>query len=793
MTSGRALLVALLLAVPPGTVVTAQARPAEQSPAETPDEAAEKARPRRVLALYSEASDHPINVSFIRQFHAVLEQQSGNTVEHYVEYYEAARFPGEEQARLMRDYLRQKYADRKIDVLFPWGPFNLQFVLKYRAELFPDTPIVYYSGTLDEVRGYQLPPMTGVLNPDTYERTVDLMLSLHPGTKEVLVISGTPGRDRSIEHDIAVQLEEFKERVKISYLTDVPLDRLLATIRNLSPGTLLLYSRQQQDEAGRVMQQSDYVDLISRTASVPLYGPWLALIGYGSVGGVVDDREAGARKAAEIVLRVARGARPEDIPPERTPRVATFDAQQLKRWGIREERLPPGSIVLFRDSTIWSRYRYYIVATAVLLGVQTALIAGLLVQGAKRRRVEQALRESERRYTLATAAGSVGVWDWNLETGEVYLDPAMKRVLGFSDDEIENQFESWSQHVHPDDAERLRLEAQTQIENGTPFFEIERRMLHRDGSVRWFLTRGSAVREPGGGVTRVTGTNTDITERRHAEARLEDARLEYTRIARVATLAQFAASIAHEVSQPLSAILMNSRACLRWLDGSDVPIHELRPALQDIVEAADRAKQVVTRDRELFRHRAAVKEAVELKHLVGNVAALARTRLEQSSVRLLVRIDRTVPPVIGDEVQLQQVLLNLFLNGIEAMEAVDTRSRRMTVDARLTEEDFVQVSVHDTGPGLQDVDIDRLFAPFYTTKPAGTGVGLSLSRSIVEAHGGQIWVEPDNRPGATFRFTLPAAVGLASEEAADTPPVEEQIEDEVAQATSPDARRSATD
>jgi PAS domain S-box-containing protein len=760
MKPGAPLLIALVLASGSGAVVTAQGRSAEQPPAGTTGDPAEGVtRPRRVLAIYSEASDHPINISFIRQFHAVLDRQSGNTVEHYVEYFEAARFPGEAQARIMRDYLRQKYADRKPDVLFPWGPFTLQFVLEYHAELFPDTPIVYYSGTLDEVRDYPQPPMTGVLNPDTYERTLDLVLRLHPDTTEVLIISGTPARDKSIEHDVALQLKEFEGRVRLTYLTDLPIDRLLATVKRLPPGSIILYSRQQQDEAGRVLQQSDYVDLISRAAAVPLYGPWLSIIGYGSVGGVVDDRKAGAAKAAEIVLRVARGARPQDIPPERTPRVATFDWRQLKRWGINEDRLPPDSVILFREPTIWTQYRYHIMGTVAVLGLETALIGVLFVQRVRRLRMENALRETETRYALATSAGSVGVWDWNLATNEIYVDPALKRALGYADREIDHRFESWKQHVHAEDADRLELEARAHVEAGTPFFEIERRMAHRDGSVRWFLTRGSAVRPAHGGVTRITGTDTDITERRHAEARLEDARREYTRMARVTTLAQFAASIAHEVSQPLGAILMNSKACLRWLAGSGVPTDELRAALQDIIDAANRAKQVVTRDRELFRHRTAEKQVLDLKRLAKDVAALSRTRLEQSSVELTMTLDDTLPPVAGDRVELQQVLLNLFLNGIEVMESVDPRSRRLTIDIRLTGEHFVQVTVRDTGPGLRGADVNRLFTPFYTTKAAGTGVGLSLSRSIIEAHGGQLWAEPDDGSGATFRFTLPVAAG----------------------------------
>ena len=224
------------------------------------------------------------------------------------------------------------------------------------------------------------------------------------------------------------------------------------------------------------------------------------------------------------------------------------------------------------------------------------------------------------------------------------MDRALTRALGFADDEIEHHFDAWSKHTHPDDADRLRQDAQAHIRGRTPFFENERRMVHQDGSNRWFLTRGSAVRQADGRVTRIIGTDTDITERKQVEASLEDARREFTRIARVTTLAQFAASIAHEVSQPLGAILMNSKACLTWLAGSGASTDELRAALLDIVDAANRADEVVTRDRDLFRQHRTTKQALDIKRIVSEVAMLVRTRLEQQHVALTMALDDTLPP-----------------------------------------------------------------------------------------------------------------------------------------------------
>ena len=861
-------------------------------------------------------ADHPVTITFDGQFQAVLNKRGAGDTLRYAEFLEPGRFPGESQGRIMRDYLRQKYADRKIDVLFCWGLGSLEFLLTYRNDLFPDTPIVYYASTIEAVRHLPAPPLTGVLNLDAYERTLELALSLHPDTTEVFLVSGTVNHDKSIEREASPQVAKFQNRVRVTYLTDLPLEQLLATVRSLPRRSIILYSRQAHEDPARVLQPLDFLDPISRVASVPVYSPWRSYLGTGTVGGVVDDPVAGATKTAEIVLRVAQGARPEDIPPDYVPKIPTFDARQLSRWGISEARLPAGSVVLFREPTFWTRYRPYIIGTGGVLAIQTLLIAALLVQRARRRRVEAALRESEerfrlmadtapvmiwrsnvtkdcdffnlpwlvfrgrslqeeagsgwsqgvhpadldqclatyssafdarqpfymeyrlqradgeyrwvmakgiprfapdgafagyigscfditerrhaeaalrdseKRYALATAAGAVGVWDWNLETHEIYVDPALSRALGIADHEVDNHVDPWDTALHPEDAARLRADAQACADGRTPSFESEHRMVHRDGSIRWFLTRGSSVRQADGRVTRITGTDTDITERKQVEASLEEARREFTRIARVTTLAQFAASIAHEVSQPLGAILMNSKACLRWLARPGASTTELRDALLDIVEAANRADEVVTRDRDLFRHHTTTKQALDITRIVTDVAMLVRTRLEQQHVALTLALDDTLPPVAGDRVELQQVLLNLFVNSIEAMETVAPRTRRLTIETRRSAADLVQTTVQDTGPGMRDVDVSRLFAPFYTTKAHGTGVGLSLSRAIVEAHGGQLWAEPDNGRGATFRFTLPVAEP-ATEDAGASGALDDPV-GESARVSPPSSREAST-
>jgi PAS domain S-box-containing protein len=379
----------------------------------------------------------------------------------------------------------------------------------------------------------------------------------------------------------------------------------------------------------------------------------------------------------------------------------------------------------------------------------------------ERKRSETALGDSQVRYALATAAGGVGVWDWNIETNEIYTDPLLKVTLGYEDHEIGHRMEDWVRLIHPDDRAIAQERAADHTAGKAAAYEVELRMLHRDGTIRWFLARGSIVRRAGMPV-RVVGTSTDITERKKSEQALHEAQTELMRVSRLTSLGEFAASIAHEVSQPLTAIVMNAKTCLRWLAAPSPDVNEIRAALWDVVDAGKRADEVIRRNRELFRHHTVSKAQLDVNQVIRETGVLAATRLHSSEVVLATKLAPSLPRIFADRVELQQVLLNLIMNGIDAMEGVDPGSRRIEIDSSLLNGGVVRVSVRDNGVGLAGVDMTRLFAPSYTTKANGTGVGLSISRSIVEAHGGHLWAEQNPDRGATFAFTLPVHSAAAT-------------------------------
>jgi C4-dicarboxylate-specific signal transduction histidine kinase len=293
-------------------------------------------------------------------------------------------------------------------------------------------------------------------------------------------------------------------------------------------------------------------------------------------------------------------------------------------------------------------------------------------------------------------------------------------------------------------------------------FENEAKQLER-----WYDVYAFRVEDPKS--RRVGILFNDITERkrgeeklRAGEKRLLDAQMELARVTRVTTLGELTASIAHEVNQPLGAVVNAAAACLRWLDRATPDLDEARRAVEWISTEANRASEVIRRVRALANKTDVEKVPLDINDVVREVITLVQRQVMSHQVSLHMELAPTLPTILGDRVQLQQVIINLVMNGFEAMQSITDRPRELVIQSRQDETQQVLVGVTDSGVGISVEDVDRLFNPFFTTKYSGMGMGLSICRSIMEAHGGRLWATANIPHGATFQFTLPVNADHAS-------------------------------
>jgi PAS domain S-box-containing protein len=320
----------------------------------------------------------------------------------------------------------------------------------------------------------------------------------------------------------------------------------------------------------------------------------------------------------------------------------------------------------------------------------------------------------------------------------------------------------WTTPFHPEDIGEHLVKWRSALATGETFENEARVRRAADGEYRWFLIRGLPLRDERGAIVKWYGTMTDIEDRKRAEEALRKANADLAHITRVITMGELTASIAHEINQPLAAIVTNADACMVWLSNEPPNLEEVRAAVESIAQDGTRASEVIQHIRAMFMKNTHERTSVRLNDLIREVVALLQAGASKNQVELQTELASDLPPALGDRVQVQQVIVNLALNGIEAMGAVIDRPRRLVIRSERQNSEELLVAVRDSGVGIDAKDFKRIFDAFFTTKAQGMGMGLSICRSIVEAHGGRLWAIANSDYGATFQFTLPADRDTAS-------------------------------
>ena len=378
----------------------------------------------------------------------------------------------------------------------------------------------------------------------------------------------------------------------------------------------------------------------------------------------------------------------------------------------------------------------------------------LKLEIAERKRAEEKLRQSESYLAEAQKITHTGSWAWEAAgRSALHLSEEWYRIYGFDPEEGMPAWETRLRRIHPDDQARWTETIDKAISEMSEY-EIEFRILFPDGAVKHLHSVGHPVLDRSGDLAQFVGSTTDITDRKRAEEALRQAHADLARISRITTMGELTASLAHEVNQPIAAAVTDANTCLRWLNRDHPDMEEARQAASRVVKDATRAAEVISRTRQLFKKGTPQSEWVDMNEVIHEMLALVIGDMSRLSISVRIELADDLPQIAGDRVQLQQVLMTLMMNGIDAMKD-SNGTRELVVNSRRADNQQITVTISDTGSGLPREHAEKIFNAFFTTKPHGTGMGLRISRSIVESHGGRLWASHNSPRGATFHVNLP--------------------------------------
>jgi signal transduction histidine kinase len=598
---------------------------------------AQAAGPKRVLLVHSFGSASPPFTVESRAFETELVQKMGARVDLDEVSLDMARYTDRDMQEAIVDYLQKRQAKWQPDLVVPIGAPASIFVANYRNRLFPETPILYASadrrllppGALEKNAAYigQVYDIPGLLED---------MLQIAPATKNIAVVVGATPLEHVWQEVLQKASEPLASRINFTYYSDLSFDQMLQRAATLPPDSYIFVLLLVRDAAGVTLNADEALQRLHQVANAPINSIFNHQLGLGIVGGRLYQSELMGKEAAEVATRILQGEPASSFAPRLIERLPPrYDWRELQRWKINEHRLPAGSTVLFREPTVWERYRAWIIGGLSICILEALLITGLLANLVKRHRAERSLKQAEE-------------------------------------------------------------------------------------------------------------------EARHHREQIN-------LLSRVSLLGEMTASLTHELNQPLSAIITNANAGKRLIDRGKEDPEILRDILVDVVADGNRAHDIIQDVRNTIKKGEPTRRRINLNELVTNVAHVVRPDAVACSCELETSLAKDLPLIEGDPVQIQQVLVNLISNALDAMRHTPPGERKGEISTAGDGDGKVRLSVRDHGTGIPTEVHERLFDRFFTTKEQGLGMGLAISRSIIEAHGGTLSGENCDGGGACFTVRFPQA------------------------------------
>ena len=709
------------------------------------------AQGKTVLTIYGGQSRTPSHESFGHNFTAMLGPEHAEGLQYHEEFLDSARFSGPDHERAFAEYLRARYAQKQVDLLVVVEGNGLQFAARHRSQLFAGVPVAFVGVRASTLAKLTLPAdffgVPAELDPGP---TIRMALALRPQARELVLVTGVADIDRG--WDQAVRAVPLPAGIRLRSLSGLALEQIEQELASLGQESVVLTTTFRRDGAGRSFTSGrDVLERLHKVSTAPIFHMYETGVGRGAVGSYSTPLDALAGQAAAIARQRFDGTPVHAIQhPQRIPPVAAADWRELRRWGMDETLLPPGTLIKFREPGFWEEYRLHALAFLSLLVLESALVAGLLVHRRHRRRVEAQLEQNERTMQLAANAAQLVMWNWDLVRDEIWFSDAEHPLASVVPPTVGARGRLLAT-VHVEDRDLVQR-ALRRAMGGDGVYECEYRVVEGDGAPRWFAARGR-VEYVDRAARWLRGVTLDITRRKEAELDAQLQRNELAHLSRVSMLGELSGSVAHELNQPLTAILSNAQAARMFLDKDAIDRAELREILDDIIADDKRAGEIIWGMRRMLRKEETALEVVPINDLVQEVLRLMRGDLMTRRVAVELTLMEDLPAVSGSRMQLHQVRLNLIHNASDSMADHPAGERVLGVRTERVASK-VRVSVSDRGDGIPPASLAGIFAPFFTTKKDGLGLGLSVCSSIIAAHGGELRAMNNPGRGATFIFTL---------------------------------------
>ena len=602
---------------------------------------------------------------------ASLANEATRRIVLYSELLDAQRFPSKHLEPEELALLTKKYRALPIDVVVTVTRPAFDFFMQHGEQLWPGARLVFHGLPDPGSEPVAVPPgATGLVNRDDFGGTIDIAKRLQPNARRILVISGVSPLDLELERRARQVLPTVAGAATLEFLSGWPLPELVTRVAKEPADTIIFYLTEFRDRDNLPYIPRQVLSEISGVSKAPVYGLFQTYVGAGVAAGSMEFYEDRGRLVGQLVHDAVAGRIP---PPDRAvlsvPSRCIADARALRRWSLDERRLPEGCEIRFADRPYWREHFGLLLSVLAIIAAQAFLITALLLERRSRRRTATALEQSQKQMNLAARAARLSMWVWDVTRDKIWATTQLRQGAGLPEEQP-NAIHDVLNAAHAADRERLDRAVRKALATGEEL-DVEYRLAGPDDDVRWISARGRA--EKGDGQL-LLGITLDITERKLAELRADQDRIALRHMTRVSMMGQLSAAIAHQLNQPLAAILGNAEAAQKMLGREKVDLAELREICNDIVGENHRASEVIRRLGELYKRGDMKMEPLDLNELIRETLDLLRTELLVRHVTPVTDLAPALPVIEGGHVQLQQVLLNLILNAADAMNGIGVRA-----------------------------------------------------------------------------------------------------------------------